>query len=142
MGVLDILQDGLENVLDAGSNLLSLGAKVPTGVAIGAAAGTTALATGLIVATGTKKRKARKKKTTRGRSRDRKFRSKQKHEQKYKRKKPYKVYKKKGIIKPGKKTGKKRTGSIHFTKKGQPYKIMANGKARFIKKSSKSRRKR
>lgn len=33
------------------------------------------------------------------------------------------------------KARKKRTGSIHFTKKGQPFKIMANGRARFIKKT-------
>jgi hypothetical protein len=29
---------------------------------------------------------------------------------------------------------KKSRGGIHYTKKGQPYKIMPNGRARFIKK--------
>lgn len=75
-----------------------------------------------------------KKKTKKGRARDIKFRSKQKHERRYKRKRPYKVYGKKGWIKPKSKSkSKKRTGKIYHTKHGQPYKILASGKARFIK---------
>ena len=31
---------------------------------------------------------------------------------------------------------KKVVGKIYYTKKGQPYKIMPNGKARFVKKSA------
>lgn len=100
--------------------------------------GATIIGVGLAV-----KKKAKKKtkaKTKKGRSRDRKFKSKQKHEQKYKRKKKYKVYGKKGYIKPKKassKKTKKKVGKIYFTKKGQPYKIMASGKARFVKKGVK-----
>jgi len=33
-----------------------------------------------------------------------------------------------------KRSTKRRSGGIHYTKKGQPYKIMPNGRARFIKK--------
>ena len=85
-----------------------------------------------------KKRKT-KKRTTRGIRRDRKFISKQKHEVRRRRKrKPAKIYKKRGKYwsrKPLRKAGsKKRVGKIYHTKKGQPYKIMASGKARFIKK--------
>jgi hypothetical protein len=69
----------------------------------------------------------RKKKTTRGIRRDRKFVSKQKHERRYKRKTPGRKYKTR------KKTTKKKTGKVYYTKNGQPYKIMASGKARFIK---------
>lgn len=65
-----------------------------------------------------KKRKTRRK----TRSRDHKFLSKQKHEQRYKRKRkrPYKIY-------------KSRRGGVKYTKNGQPYIILSNGKARFIK---------
>jgi len=83
------------------------------------------------------KAKAKRKKTTKrkGGSRDRKFISKQKHEQAYIRRKR-KAGKK--ITRPRYKTkksnSKKRVGKIYHTKNGQPYKIMASGKARFIKK--------
>ena len=82
-----------------------------------------------------RKKKSTKKRTakSKGRSRDRKFRSKQKHELAYVRRKR-KAGKK--ITRPKYKTSKskKRVGKTYFTKKGQPYKIMASGKARFIKK--------
>lgn len=106
---------------------------------------TTALGVGTVVAGGVvvgaalsgskTKRKAR---TKRGRSRDRKYISKQKHERRRKRKTPGKIYKRKGLFysrtkKVKKKNGKKRTGKIYYTKKGQPYKILANGRARFVK---------
>lgn len=86
------------------------------------------------------RKRAKKKTSKRGRKRDRIFKSKQKHEQKYKRKKKYKVYGKKGWIKPKKRSSKKtkkRVGKIYHTKKGQPYKILSSGKARFIKKGGK-----
>ncbi|GAG57375.1 unnamed protein product, partial [marine sediment metagenome] len=35
---------------------------------------------------------------------------------------------------------KKRVGKTYYTKKGQPYKILRSGKARFIKKKSKGRK--
>lgn len=87
----------------------------------------------------TKRKKSSKKKTSKGRSRDRKFISKQKHEIRRKRKVAGKIYKKKGKFfsrKPLRKAnGKKKSRrGIHYTKNGQPYKIMANGRARFIKK--------
>ena len=75
----------------------------------------------------------RKKKTRSGSKRDRIFKSKQKHESRYKRKRKFKIYKRKGWIKPKKTTSKSRRGN-HYTKKGQPYKILANGRARFVKK--------
>jgi hypothetical protein len=56
------------------------------------------------------------------------FRSKQKHEQRYKRKRKFKVYKSKS-----RRTRASNTGKIKYTKNGQPYKILANGRARFIK---------
>lgn len=93
---------------------------------IAAGVGVTAIGGGLVAASliGSK----RKKKTSKGRSRDRKFKSKQKHEKRYKRKRKYKVYKSKS-----KRTKRNNTGKIKYTKNGQPYKILANGKARFIK---------
>lgn len=102
---------------------------------VAGAIGVTALGVGALVKRKKKAVRVRKKK---GRSRDRKFISKQKHEQAYIRRKR-KAGKK--ITRPRYKTkSKKRTGKIYYTKKGQPYKIMASGKARFIKKS-KGRRK-
>ena len=102
--------------------------------ALGAAAiGATAL--GVVAVTKRKKTKTAKKKTRKGRARDRKFISKQKHEQAYVRRKKRagkKITRKRYKTKS---TSKKRVGKIYYTKKGQPYKIMASGKARFIKKS-------
>jgi len=79
-----------------------------------------------------KKTKA-KRKTAKGRRRDIKFISKQKHEQAYikrKRKAGKKITRKRYKTKS---KSRKRTGKTYFTKKGQPYKILASGKARFIK---------
>jgi hypothetical protein len=89
-------------------------------------------------ATSRKTSKSRKKSSKRGRSRDRMFKSKQKWERKYKRKRKYKVYGHKGYINPKAKhkrsSSRKSKRGIHYTKNGQPYKILASGKARFIKK--------
>jgi len=60
--------------------------------------------------------------TKRGWKLDRAKRSKEKHELAYQRRK-----------KALKSKSKKRVGKIYYTKKGQPYKILANGRARFIK---------
>lgn len=73
----------------------------------------------------TRNKRRRIKHTTRGWSQDRKRKSKQSWEVSYRKRK------------------KRRTKSsrgIKYTKKGQPYKILANGRARFIKKSKKTRR--
>jgi len=98
-------------------------------------------ATGIImaVAKGGKTKTTRKRKTSKrtkkGRSRDRKFISKQKHERAYvkrKKKAGKKITRPRYKTKSNKKT-KKKVGKIYYTKKGQPYKIMASGKAKFIK---------
>ncbi len=74
----------------------------------------------------TSKRTTRKKyqgHTKRGWKLDRAKRSQEKHELAYQRRK------KAGV----KSKSKKKVGKIYYTKKGQPYKILANGRARFIK---------
>ncbi len=75
--------------------------------------------------------KSRKSKSKAGRSRDRKYISRQKHETAYQRRR--RKQGKKTIGKYYKRKSKSKKG-IHYTKKGQPYKILANGRARFIKK--------
>ena len=131
--MLDGLTDVLQGVAEDVKSFIS--EKPLATAAIGAAVvGATALGTVAVVRARRKTRKVRKKKTKRGRKRDRLFKSKQKHERKYKRKRKYKKYGTKGWIKPKKRTSKKRTGKTYYTKKGQPYKILASGKARFIKK--------
>jgi len=76
--------------------------------------------------TANQKAKSKRKKysghTKRGWKLDRAKRSKEKHELAYQRRKKLK------------KKSKSRRG-IHYTKNGQPYKILANGRARFIKKT-------
>ena len=84
--------------------------------------------------TTSKKTKSKRKKysghTKRGWKLDRAKRSKEPHEIAYqKRKKKL----------SGKKT-KKRVGVIYHTKRGQPYKIMASGKARFLKKTNRRKK--
>ncbi len=87
---------------------------------------------GLAMAGSKSKRRSRRTSATKkGRSRDRKFKSKQKHEQRYKRKGKFKVYHTK---KSKSRKYKKTRNGIKYTKNGQPYKILANGRARFIKK--------
>ncbi len=108
-------------------------------------AGAAAVGTGLAVAAITRK-KSKRKTTKRGRKRDRIFKSKQQHEQRYKRKRKYKVYGKKGYIykvygKKGYITPKKRKAKtsrkgkkVYYARKtGQPYILLASGKAKFIK---------
>jgi hypothetical protein len=110
----------------------------PIGTALGV--GTVALGVGVAAGAiiGAKaKKKIRRSTTKRGRSRDSRFKSKQKHERKYKRKRKYKVYGKKGWIHPKikkRKVNSKRRGKIYYARKtGQPYIILSNGKAKFIK---------
>jgi len=96
--------------------------------ALGVGAGLGALA----IAGATSKSKARK---SRSRKRDRLFKSKQKHERRYKRKRKYKVYGKKGYIHPKRvKMKRKSSKKIYYARKtGQPYIILSNGRAKFIK---------
>tara|TARA_Y100000296_G_scaffold70034_1_gene84345 strand:+ start:491 stop:910 length:420 start_codon:yes stop_codon:yes gene_type:complete len=114
---------------------------VTSAIGVGAVGATTLGTIAISKAVSNSKRKTskpRKRKTKRGRKRDRTFKSKQKHEKKYKRKRKYKVYRKKGWINPKKRKSKKVVGKIYKTKKGQPYKILRSGKARFIKKGGKN----
>jgi len=77
--------------------------------------------------TTSKKTKSKRKKysghTKRGWKLDRAKRSKEKHELAYQRRKKLK----------SKRTTKKKVGKTYYTKNGQPYKILASGKAKFIK---------
>jgi hypothetical protein len=95
-----------------------------------AAAGLVAGAVALGVASSkkgnTRKSKSKIKHTSRGWKQDRKRHSKQKWEVAYRKRKA-----KKARSKHHKSKSKK---GIHYTKNGQPYKILASGKARFIKK--------
>ena len=107
-------------------------------VAGGVLAGVTAVQIVRKVKSKAAKAKAKRKKVVRkkGGSRDRKFISKQKHEQAYVRRKRKAGKKITRARYKTKTSGKrKRVGKLYYTKKGQPYKIMASGKARFVKKS-------
>jgi len=135
---LKILENGYDSVVSALTDIA--GNVTPTQVAIGTIVAGAGVG-GVIVAKVTKKRKStkrktrKKKKTKRGRKRDRMFISKQKHEKRYikrKKKAGKKITRKRYKTR---KNTKKRTGKTYYTKKGQPYKIMASGKARFIKKT-------
>ena len=106
------------------------------GIGVGVLAASGLVVAGLKGAGVSKGRRKTKKKTSKGRKRDRKFRSKQKHELAYVKRKR-RLGKK--ITRPRYKsrstrTTRKRVGKTYFTKKGQPYKIMSSGKAKFIKK--------
>jgi len=131
--VLDGLSSGVGGIAQDVKTFISEKPVTSAGIGVGVLGVSTL---GVIKAT---KRKKKKTRTKRGRSRDRKFISKQKHEVKRKRKRPAKIYKKKGVYtsrrplkRAGKKT-KKRVGKVYYTKRGQPYKILSSGKARFIK---------
>ena len=124
MGIAETLQNGIGLIED--NALVAVGAAAVGGAVVGG------LATGLVVSAVKKKRVSKSRNmrkrhsrirhTRRGWKQDRARRSKQKWEVAYqKRKKSHKK-------------SKSRRG-IHYTKKGQPYKIMSNGRARFIKKS-------
>lgn len=103
---------------------------VVTAIGAGVAAVGVGLGTAAIIGAATKK-KTRKSSTKRGRKRDARFKSKQKHEQRYKRKRKYKIYGRKGYINP---KSSKRRGKVYYARKtGQPYIILASGKAKFIK---------
>lgn len=127
---------GLEGFIEAADGIIDkvegfLG--TPTGAATGGAiagaviTGATILGVSALEgssSTGSSKRKRKITHTKRGWKQDRARRSKQKWEVAYQKRKR----------KLAKKKHSKRKG-IHYTKNGQPYKILSSGKARFIKKS-------
>jgi glycerol kinase len=131
---------GLDNLTEGVSNLVqtTIGAikdnPVTSAVAVGGVALGAAGVAGLVVSSRKKKRVSKNrssrkrgrriKHTRRGWKQDRKRRSKQKWEVAYQRRK--------------RKSKSKR--GIKYTKKGQPYRIMASGRARFIKKSKGGKR--
>lgn len=122
----------LTSVKDAATDFISNNT-VPIAVGAGAA-----VVGGGIVALALSGRSS-KKKTRKGRARDRKFISREKSEQAYQRRMRRKGKKTTGKYYRTKRrrntrTTKSRRG-IHYTKNGQPYKILANGRARFVKKS-------
>jgi len=104
-------------------------------LAVGIGAGAVALGAGAVVAgvilSNKKTKSGRKiKHTKRGWKQDRKRRSKQKWEVAYQKRKKRKSSKKKSRSKKG----------LHYTKKGQPYRILADGRARFVKKTKRRAR--
>jgi len=110
----------------------------PVGTAIGAGIVGAGVGIGVasLVGSSSKKktRKSRKKivHTKRGRKLDRAKKSKQPWEVAYRRRKARKARRAKHP--------RRSRGGIKYTKKGQPYKIMSDGKARFIKKTKGRRR--
>lgn len=124
---LDRLKDGISSAISTGKTILGTRTRQLAGAAVGVVGLGAATALGLAAI----KRKGRRSSRSRkGRARDIMFRSKQKHEVRYKRKRKYKVYGKKSYQKP---SGKSR-GRVHYARKtGQPYIILANGRAKFIK---------
>lgn len=127
---------GLDNL---SSGIMEFVEEHPVGTAVGVGAAVVggAVVGAALVGAASKRRSS---KTSKGRKRDRLFISKQKHERR-KRKRAGKIYKRKGLWysrtkKAGRKSKKMKTKKgIHYTKNGQPYKILASGKARFIKKT-------
>jgi hypothetical protein len=128
------VQDGFQNVANAiGENpLLAVGIAAGVGGVIGA--GTSLLVSKKSTKKKRKKSKARSSRKRTARSKDWRYISKQKHEQAYQRRR-----KKLGKKTRGKRYKTKRYSSkgIKYTKNGQPYKILSNGRARFIKKRGK-----
>ena len=130
---LDSLQNGINGLVDN----VKGGTGAPLLTAIGGAVAGAAI-TGAVIAgigsttktTSSTTRKKRKKisHTKRGWKQDRARRSKQKWEVAYQKRKRKKHSKRKH-----KRAGKRSRSGIHFTKNGQPYKLLSSGKARFIK---------
>lgn len=130
--VIEELQNGLSTAIGEVSEFVSehpIGSAVGAAGVIGAGAGIVALAS-----SGSKKKSKRKTKkkikhTKRGWKADRARRSKQKWEVAYQRRKH-----------KNKRKHHKRSGRVHYARKtGQPYIILASGKAKFIKGKRKRR---
>jgi hypothetical protein len=120
-----VASDAIDYV-DANSGVLQTIGVATGGAVIGGAIVGTAVALTSSSSKSGKKSKRKHKKIThtkRGWKQDRARRSKQKWEIAYQRRKR-KLHHNKSKSKRG----------IHYTKNGQPYKIMSNGRARFIKK--------
>lgn len=127
--------DVLSKLDDVGATILNAITENPVKSAI---IGGTALAgtAGIVAVGATVARKKKKAKTKRGRSRDRKFISREKHERAYQRRRKRKGKKTTGKYykTKNKKTTKKRGRKVYYAKKtGQPYILLRNGQARFIK---------
>jgi len=118
----------LNNVKDAATDFVGTNS---TAIAIGAGAAIVggAVLGAAVLGSKSKKTGKRIKHTSRGWRQDRKRKSKQKWEVAYRKRKS----KRNSISK--KRNSIHRSGKIKYTKNGQPYKIMADGKARFIKKT-------
>jgi len=138
MASLDSLKDGLTTAIGTVSEFVS---EHPVGTALGAG-GVVATGAGLVALGSSKskaktKRKAKKKNrktgrrikhTKRGWVQDRKRRSKQKWEVAYQKRKRRKLHSKRHSH------HNKRRGKIYYARKtGQPYIILASGKAKFIR---------
>jgi len=140
MSVLDNLKDGISTIEATISQnpLASVAVATGGGVAVGATVGS-------IVATKVAKRKKKSKKSKKKSSKSRKGKRKLKFGSKaYRKKYLHKGHKHKRNHKQRQPhtAGKRKDRShkrIRFTKNNQPYIILANGRARFIKRSSVSR---
>jgi hypothetical protein len=121
-------------------------AKLANPLVAAAAGGSLGLGVGVATASVIKrkkkrsKRKSKKKSSKRKKSKNRDWRyaSRQKHEVNYRKRRKKagkKSYQKKYETKKSKSSSRK---GIHYTKNGQPYKILSSGRARFIKKRRKS----
>jgi len=103
----------------------------PVALGVGGAVVGAGLGAAIVAGSSRKKRKSsvrksrsRTKHTSRGWKQDRARRSKQKWELAYQKRK-----------KKNRNSSRKRSSKgVHYTKKGQPYIIMSNGRARFVKK--------
>ena len=121
VNVNELLQSGT-NFVKGNAGLLSVGAGA---LAVGGVVG----ASTVLAAKSVNKRKKRKTKKANGKSRRRPSRRASCHRKRRSRRTPRTAGR-------GKDTSSRR---IRYTKKGQPYIIMASGKARFIKKSGAKR---
>lgn len=101
-----------------------------------------AIGTGVLVAGGTVAaivtRKRRKKKATATRKTSKRKTAKRK---KSRGKHKHRTSPRGKLTRHTHRTGKRSTKAIHYTRNGQPYKILSSGKARFIKRSSAKRMK-
>ena len=103
----------------------------PIGAAVAGGVAGLAVGTALGIAVGSGNSSSGKKRSSRGRSRDRKFISKQRHEKAYVKKHGARGRKK---YKSSKSKRSKSRRGVHYARvTGQPYIILASGKAKFIK---------
>lgn len=119
---------GIDAIQGGISNVVGFVKENPIGTSIGVGAVGAGLVVGGLALAGRK----RKAKTRKGRSRDRKFISKERHEKAYQRRR--RKLRKKTYGKYYKRKGRKRSGRVYYARKtGQPYILLASGKAKFIK---------